>query len=326
MAKQPFTLSIVCPAFNEETVLPLFHAELSRVLAAIPADCNIEVVYVDDGSRDRTLAVLRDLAAGDDRIRFLSFSRNFGHQAALTAGLEAARGDVVIMMDSDLQHPPNLIPTLLQHWRCGHEVVVTIRDETKGAGWLERSLSRSFYTLLSRLSDTEIRPAAADFRLMSRRAVDALLSMHESHRFLRGMVQWLGFPTIEVHYTAPPRAAGVSKYNLRRKARFALDGLFSFSKAPLRLSTWIGVLAIILGCIVCGSAILGRTSGQPDAVAKLLLGSCYLLFGAVLGAVGVLGEYIGRIYDQVRARPAYVVKEFGPVPPADRRANQRAAA
>jgi dolichol-phosphate mannosyltransferase len=206
-----------------------------------------------------------------------------------------------------------LIPTLLDHWRSGYEVVITIRDETQGAGWLERTLSRAFYVFLSHLSETEIRPAAADFRLMSRRALDALLGMHESHRFLRGMVQWLGFPTAQVHYTAPKRAAGVSKYNFRRKAQFALDGLLSFSKAPLRISAWIGVVAFLVGGLFCGGGLIGSALGLWSIWRTLLLGSVYLMGGAMLAALGIVGEYLGRIYDEVRARPKYVIKEEGPI-------------
>jgi dolichol-phosphate mannosyltransferase len=300
----PLTLSVVCPAYNEEEVLPLFHRELDAVLAGLPPRYRVEVVYVDDGSRDGTLGVLRSLAAADARVRYLSFSRNFGHQAALTAGLEAARGELVVSLDSDLQHPPTLIPALLEQWQAGYDVVITIRDAAPGPVRLEHRLSRWFYRFMAWLSDTEVRPAAADFRLMSRPALDALLRMREYHRFLRGMVGWLGFPASEVHYTPAPRGAGRPKYDLRRKLRLALDGLVSFSKVPLRLPVPAGLVAGAFGLLTCLYALLpGRPAGAFH------LGSLYLLGGAVLCALGVLGEYLGRIYDEVRARPCYVVKE-----------------
>lgn len=306
MAQEAFTLSVVCPAFNEEKVLPLFHQQLAAVLDGLPDACTAEVLYIDDGSRDRTLAVLHGLAAQDPRIRFLSFSRNFGHQAALTAGLEAARGDAVITMDSDLQHPPTLIPTLLGHWQDGKDVVLSIREVGEGPGWRERLLSRCFYVCIGWLSHTEIRPAAADFRLLSRRAVDALLSLQETHRFLRGMVQWLGFPSAEVRYVPARRAAGEPKYTFRQRLRLALDGILSFSKTPLRLPLLAGLPAVAFGLLTCGYALL-----RTPAFGALLLGSLYLLGGGILCSLGVVGEYLGRIFDEVRARPCYIVKERG---------------
>jgi glycosyltransferase involved in cell wall biosynthesis len=317
MEQHTITLSLVCPAFNEEQVLPLFHRALSSVLAQLSPGYLVEIIYVDDGSEDRTLEVLRTLAAQDARVRYLSLSRNFGHQAALTAGMEWAQGEVLITLDSDLQHPPALIPTLLEHWQGGKDVVITLRDDCHGPNRLEHSLSRWFYKVMGWLSDTEIRPAAADFRLLSRPAVDALLRMGDRHRFLRGMVQWLGFPFAEVHYVAARRGAGKSKYNLRRKVRLALDGLLSFSKVPLRLPLGAGLLAGILGLGALGYTLGAYCSnpGGAGALPAFLVGSLYLLGGGILGALGILGEYLGRIYDQVRYRPLYVLKEHShPVP------------
>jgi dolichol-phosphate mannosyltransferase len=310
MEENVVVLSVVCPAFNEEQVLPLFHGQLVAVLDRLPAEYRAEVIYVDDGSRDGTLEVLRGLAARDVRVRFLSFSRNFGHQIALTAGLEVARGDAVISMDSDLQHPPALIPKLLEHWRAGREVVLTIRDDSQSPNRLERCLSRWFYNIMGRLSDIAIRPAAADFRLMSRPALAALLRMPERDRFLRGMVQWLGFPSAEVPYVPARRGAGRSKYSFRRKLGLAVDGLLSFSRAPLRLPLVLGLPAMVVGLLVIASAVVPGLAipGEGRRMAALL-GSLYLLGGCLLCVLGVFGEYLGRIYDQVRDRPLYVVKE-----------------
>lgn len=326
MSANPPTLSLVCPAYNEEEVLPCFHRELSAVIDRLGQDYRIEVIYVDDGSRDGTLETLRKMAAADARVRYLSFSRNFGHQAALTAGLEAARGDVVITMDSDLQHPPALIPALLEQWRAGKDVVLTIRQDND-TGLVKRWTSRWFYVLMRLLSDTEIRAAAADFRLMSRRAVDALLQMREAHRFLRGMVQWLGFPSAEIPFVVQQRAAGRSKYNLKRMLALAADGAISFSRTPLRLVMLSGLLLSGLGVVGTASSLgcwLAR--GGADAGWTVVLGALLLIGGGILFALGVVGEYVGRIYEQVKGRPLYVVKEAGNLSAVGRDPGLRVAA
>jgi dolichol-phosphate mannosyltransferase len=213
-------------------------------------------------------------------------------------------------MDSDLQHPPALIPVLLEQWRQGKDIVLTIRDDTDGSGTIKRATSRLFYGLMRLLSDTEVRPAAADFRLMSRQAVESLLQMREAHRFLRGMVQWLGFASAEVHFTAPRRAAGRSKYSLRRMLAFAADGIISFSLTPLRLVMLAGVLATVFGLVDCGCMLLrGLAHPGTERALGLVFGSVYLVGGMILFALGLVGEYVGRIYEQVKARPLYVVKE-----------------
>jgi dolichol-phosphate mannosyltransferase len=302
-------LSVVSPVYEEEEALPYFHRVLGEVLDGLAGEYDIEIVYVDDGSRDGTLPLLRRMTREDPRVRYHSLSRNFGHQAALTAGLERARGDVVVTLDSDLQHPPSLIPALLARWREGFDVVATIRADDRSLGWFKRLTSRGFYGLMRWFSDTEIRAAAADFRLMSRRAVQGLLQLKESHRFLRGMVHWLGFPTTEVHFSPAARAAGVSKYTVGRMLRFAADGVLSFSRVPLRLPLYLGVAAGAAG-LAYGAWLLTRlatgTGVRETSLALMLL---LLIGGAVLCSLGVLGEYVGRIYEQVKGRPLYVVKE-----------------
>ena len=310
-------LSVVCPAFNEEEVLPRFHAELCAVLDPLRREYEVEILYVDDGSRDGTLEVLRRLAAGDARVRYLSFSRNFGHQAALTAGLEHARGDVVVSMDSDLQHPPALLPVLLEKWRAGHDLVLTLRQDDPRLSPFKRLSSRAFYRLLRWLSDTEVRAAASDFRLMSRKALDALLRLHETHRFLRGMVNWLGFPTTTVPFMPASRAGGVSKYTLRRMLTLALDGMLSFSKVPLRLALLLGALLFLLG-LGAGAWALARALFAEASGTGVVLTALFLVGGCVLGALGVLGEYVGRIYEQVKGRPHYLLKEASPATAAGR--------
>jgi dolichol-phosphate mannosyltransferase len=301
-------LSIVCPAYEEEAALPAFHQELLRVLAPLQHEYEIEVVYVDDGSRDGTLDLLRQWARADARVRYLSLSRNFGHQAAITAGLEQARGDVVITMDSDLQHPPGLLPVLLAKWKEGHDIVLTIRSEDAGLGRFKRFSSQGFYKLMRWMSDTETRPAAADFRLMTRKAVDALLRLRESHRFLRGMVQWLGFRSAEVPYQPARRVAGVSKYNLRRMLTFGCDAVFSFSRLPLRLSAFLG-LALLLGGLGLGLYELLLAPFGGGSGTGVILAALGLVGGCILGSLGIIGEYVGRIYEQVKGRPIYLLKE-----------------
>ena len=303
-------VSVVSPVFQEEEALPHFHRVLAGVLDGIADEYDTEIIYVDDGSRDGTLPLLRRLAAADPRVRYHSFSRNFGHQAALTAGMERARGDAVVTLDSDLQHPPALIPALLRKWREGADVVVTIRADDPALSLFKRISSRCFYALMGRLSDVEIRPAAADFRLLSRRALDALLRLRESHRFLRGMVQWLGFPSAEVYFEPAPRKAGASKFTLLRQLNFAFDGMLSFSRAPRRLPLYLGLAAAAAGLAYGGYLLLALlASGRAVETADLALLSLQLIGGAVLFSLGVVGEYAGRIYEQVKGRPLYVVKE-----------------
>lgn len=310
MAKR-LKLSVVCPAYEEEEGLPIFHQELTAVLDSLQRDYDAEILYVDDGSRDGTLRVLHELAACDPCVRFISLSRNFGHQAALTAGLDHATGDAVISMDSDLQHPPALIPRLLEKWREGHDVVLTIRGDDKRLSLSKRLTSKLFYCLIRSMSDTDIRPAGSDFRLLSRKAVDQLKQLRERHRFLRGMVQWLGLPTAEIPFTPHSRRTGQSKYTFRRMLKLASDGILSFSLAPLRLAMGLGVLAIAFSVVLL-AVLAVRRFWVPDSLTHgwaWVLISGHFLSGLILLALGVVGEYVGRIYEQVKERPIYIVKE-----------------
>ncbi|MFO0807014.1 MAG: glycosyltransferase family 2 protein [Gemmataceae bacterium] len=310
--RQPL-LSIVCPAYEEQEVLPHFHEALCESLESIRNEYRLEIVYVDDGSRDRTLEVLRTIAESDRRVRFLSLSRNFGHQAALTAGLESARGEAVVTLDSDLQHPPELIPTLVAKWREGFDVVLTIRADDQRLSWFKRTSSQMFYRLLRRWSDLDVRVAASDYRLMSRRAVQALLSLRESHRYIRGMVQWLGFPTAEVPFVPNARKAGVSKYTLRKMVRLASDGLFSFSRVPLRLSVLAGFAITGLSSVATVASVFARSRVRPvDPLLVALLIAVHIVGATMLGAMAVLGEYVGRIAEECKRRPAYLLKEVFP--------------
>jgi dolichol-phosphate mannosyltransferase len=307
-------LSVVCPAFEEEKVLPRFHAELCAALAPLQPEFQIEIVYVDDGSCDRTLDFLRRLARTDPRVQYLSFSRNFGQQAALTAGMEHACGDIVITLDSDMQHPPVLIPTLVEKWKEGHDIVLTLREDDPRLSYFKRLTSRAFYQVMRWLSDMDLRAGASDYRLMTRKALDSLLQLHETHRFLRGMVNWLGFPTTTVRFAPDTRGAGVSKYTLRRMVSLALDGMLSFSKLPLRLSFGLG-MGVLLGALgYAGFAVLQGLfgSGPVGWGYHILLLAVLLTSGCVLSCLGIVGEYLARVYEQVKVRPLYLLKETSP--------------
>ncbi len=314
MAAPVCKLSIVCPAFEEEEVLPHFHAELCATLSRLGPEYNVEVLYIDDGSRDGTLAFLRHLTATDPRIRYLSFSRNFGQQAALTAGMEHARGDVVITLDSDLQHPPDLIPALLEQWRKGHDIVLTFREDDPRLSYFKRLSSRAFNMVMRWLSDTPVSSAASDYRLLSRKAVDALLRLHEKHRFLRGMVNWLGFPTTTVAFFPASRGAGITKYTLRRMLALAIDAMLSFSRLPLRLSFVLGLLFVLVGLGYGATVMLRALFGGTISGNQAVLISLYGIGGSILCSLGIVGEYVGRIYEQVKARPLYLLKEASPEP------------
>ena len=310
-------LSVVAPAYNEEAVLPLFHDELGRVLITLQDEFETEIVYVDDGSDDATPAVLTRLTLTDHRVRFVRLSRNFGHQAALTAGLAQARGDLVVSMDADLQHPPAVLRELLARWRDGHEVVVTIRRDDHSLGLFKRLTSRLFYLAMRHMSGMDVRPAAADFRLLTRKALDALLRMPERHRCLRGMVHWLGFPTAEVPFTAPPRRAGRSKFTVVRMARLARDGLLSFSRVPLHAALLLAGLMLLVSLVGTTAAwALCRPPGPTGWLILALIGGGHLAAGGVWVSLVAFSEYLARVHEQALGRPLYVVQDTSDAPTA----------
>jgi polyisoprenyl-phosphate glycosyltransferase len=302
-------LSVVIPCLNEEQVLSKTHSQLVRVLNEAPV--GFEVIYVDDGSTDSTAEVLRALQAQDPHTRVVRFSRNFGQQIAITAGLEHASGDAVVIIDADLQDPPAVIFEFLGKWMDGYDVVYGVRKEREGETQFKLWTAKLFYRLIGQLSDTRIPVDTGDFRLMDRRVVDALLSMPERDRFVRGMVGWLGFSQTAVAYHREPRVAGDTKYSLFKMIRFALDGIFSFSIFPLRLATWIGFAAsglAILGIIIVlldkYFAVPGMVKGWSSTVIAVLF-----IGGVQLICLGIIGEYVGRIYGESKRRPLYVVRE-----------------
>jgi polyisoprenyl-phosphate glycosyltransferase len=303
-------ISLVSPAYQEADNLPRFIAEVSRVLAELNR-YEWEIIIVDDGSTDQTPEVLRRLREGDQRIKWISLSRNFGHQAALTAGLEHAGGDAVIMMDSDLQHPVRLLPELIQKWEVGYDVVLTIRKEDRSLGLLKRLTSHGFYRCINGMSRVPIREAAADFRLMSRKSLQAFLRFGEVHRFIRGMIAWMGFRIAEIEFEPEPRASGQSKYSWAKMFCLALDGITSFTIVPLRLIAVFGLLIFVLTLLYAAYAVilwLIHPNSLQTGWTSLLI-CINFLGGAVLLTLGIIGEYVGRIYEQTKGRPIYLVKE-----------------
>lgn len=299
-------ISVVVPAYNEADNLPILKERLEAVLRAYGS---YEILIVDDGSRDDTLAVLQRFATADARVRYLSLSRNFGHQNALKAGLDNATGACVITLDADLQHPPEIIPDMVERWKAGFEVVNTVRRD-RGSAPFKRATSWMFYYFVNFISDFEIRPGAADFRLLDRKVLVALSSLGDRTQFLRGAIPWLGFRQCEIEYTPDERACGEPKYDLKRMAGLAIDGITSSSIRPLRISTLLGIVMSVLAAsyaayalatkLVLGTAITGWTS--------LLIGMM-LLGGVQLLMLGIIGEYLGKVLLEVKGRPPYVVRE-----------------
>lgn len=302
-------ISIVVPCYNEEPVILETHRRLAAVAAGLaPTRC--EFVYVDDGSGDKTLEILRQIQAGCADARVVGLSRNFGHQIATTAGIEHAAGDAVVVIDADLQDPPEVIPEMVGRWLDGYDVVYGLRTERPGETWFKLWTARTFYRLLGRASRIQIPSDVGDFRLMSRRAVDALLAMPERDRFLRGMVSWVGFRQVAVLYQRAPRLAGESKYPLMKMIRFAVDGILSFSFTPLRLAMWTGFGAMGMAFVGIVYAILLRLYTHDWVRGWASIFVAVLFVGGVqLVCLGIVGEYIGRIYEEVKQRPLYFVQE-----------------
>ena len=315
-------LSVVVPCFNEEPVVRQTHQRLVAVLQDLPG-LQFEIVYVDDGSGDSTLDILRQLQKEDSRIRVIVLSRNFGHQVALTAGLEHAEGDAVVAIDADLQDPPEVIPEMLARWRDGADVAYGVRVARQGETRFKLWSARFFYRLINRLSEVAIPLDTGDFRLMDRRVVEAFRGMPERHRFVRGMVAWLGFRQEPVHYERQARLAGQTKYPLRKMLLFAIDGIVSFSFAPLRLATRMGFAAsgvAVLGVIY---ALVLRILTDTWVPGWTLIFIAILFLGGVqLVVIGILGEYLGRIYGESKKRPLYLVRER--IPPAAAASGPRA--
>ncbi|HEY4828216.1 MAG TPA: glycosyltransferase family 2 protein, partial [Solirubrobacteraceae bacterium] len=296
-------LSVVAPVYNEEATIEQFYARVCTALQGI----RFELVLVDDGSTDGSEMEMRKLASNDPRVRVVQLSRNFGHQTALTAGLDHARGDAVVMLDADLQDPPEVIPLMLDHWRGGCDVIYAVREQRDGESRFKLATARWFYALFDRLAQVELEHNSGDFRMLDRRALDALLSMRERNRFLRGMTVWVGYRQAAVPYNRDPRFAGKTKYTIPKMLRFSFDAISSFSHRPLQLATLFGFLISTLAFVAIPVVIVLRILGSYLPGFSSLTIAVLLLGGIQLIAIGLIGEYVGRIYDEVKGRPLYLV-------------------
>ena len=303
-------VSIICPAYREEEVLPHFHAALSRVLGPLESQYHFEILYIDDGSRDKTLAAMLALGHGDARVRVLSLARNFGKEAALQAGLEHAEGELIITMDTDLQHPPELIPQLLEKAKGPVDLVITVRQEYQKPGWFNQLGTGIFYRILGALSEIEIRQETSDFLLMKRKVAAVLLQMQEKHRYMKGLIHWMGFKYREVAFRPQERTLGHTKFSFLRLVMLGKDCLFSFSKKPLTLATTFGCITLLVGLAWAVAALVQTflQVGNTSLTAHYLIVSSHVFAGTILLAIGILGEYLGRIWEQVRSRPNYLLK------------------
>jgi dolichol-phosphate mannosyltransferase len=301
-------LSLVIPLFNEEAVLPLLIERLDAVLAGL--DCAAEVILIDDGSRDRTLTLVRDLAARDPRYRALSFSRNFGHQAAITAGLDVASGDAVVIMDADLQDPPEILARMLELYREGYDVVSAQRVGREGDGWWKRVTASGFYWIMRKTVDERIVPEVGDFRLLSSAVVRALRQFREQHRFMRGLIAWLGFREAVVPFERGPRAAGMTKYPTLKMAGFAWTAITSFSGLPLRVGVLAGLAMTLMGALYFVYALYRALVAHATVPGWTSLVFLQIFFsGATLLSIGLMGEYLARVYDESKRRPLYIVRD-----------------
>ena len=303
--------SIVCPCYNEEAMLPLYYEAMERIVFSQRTDVAFELILINDGSKDQTLPVIRALAEADPRVKYISFSRNFGKEAAMYAGLKHAKGDFVCVMDCDLQDPPELIAQMLERLRedaC--DCVATRRVTRKGEPKIRSAFARAFYRIINKISDTEFVDGARDFRMMRRCVVDAVLELDEYHRFSKGIFMWVGFDTVWLEYENVERAAGETKWSFWKLAKYAVEGIVSFSTVPLQLATAVGSVVSALALIyMVIRVIIAMIWGNPVAGYPSLLAITLTLGGFILLALGIIGEYVARTYMQVKQRPIYIQKE-----------------
>ncbi|HXU94375.1 MAG TPA: glycosyltransferase family 2 protein [Gallionella sp.] len=308
-------ISVIVPAYNEAEVLPEFHRRLSQTLSEL--DLDSEIIYVNDGSKDATVIILHALQKKDPRVTIVDLSRNFGKEIAMTAGIDHASGDAVVVIDADLQDPPELIHELVRHWRDGYDDVYAKRASRDGESFMKRATAHLFYRLLHALSNVDIPPDTGDYRLLSRRAVDSLKQLKEQHRFMKGLFNWVGFERKEVLYHRDPRSAGKSKWNYWRLWNFALEGITSHSTAPLRIASYLGFFVAFCAFVYAvymaydklahGNAV----AGYPSLIVTMLF-----LGGVQLITLGIIGEYLGRMFDESKRRPLYFIKNYVPAPSA----------
>ncbi|NEO62138.1 MAG: glycosyltransferase family 2 protein [Moorea sp. SIO4G2] len=302
------TYSLVIPVYNEEnSILELYR----RICTVMDQLGEVELILVNDGSCDRSLELMRDLHQKDPRVCYLSLSRNFGHQIAVTAGLNFVRGQGIIVLDADLQDPPEIIPVLVEKWQQGYQIVYAQRTQRRRESWLKRFPAYLFYRLLRRLANVEIPLDTGDFCLMDRRVVDVLNAMPERNRYVRGLRSWVGLRQTSVSYVRDPRFAGEIKYTIRKSLALAVDALVSFSKVPLRIATYLGLLATAIALLMAGLVLYWRIfePNSPVTGFATIMIAIFFLGAVQLVSIGILGEYVGRIYEEVKGRPLYVLSE-----------------
>src|SRR5215510_2671268 len=306
--------SFVIPIYNEEENIVEMYRRLKLVAETLEKE--VEIVLVDDGSRDRSLELMRDLHRRDPGVRYVSLARNFGHQIAVTAGLQFATGDAVIVLDADLQDPPELVPKMIELWRAGHQVVYAQRTVRREESLVKRALAYGFYRFLRRLTDVDIPADTGDFCLMDRQVVDILNALPERGRYLRGLRAWVGFRQAAVTFERDPRFAGEVKYTFRKSLSLAVNGIVSFSRVPLRIASYLGLLAALLAVVMIVLVVYWRIFKHPASLINYtIVTSAIFFFGAVqLLCLGILGEYLGRVYDEVKGRPIFTVKEVAGIP------------
>jgi glycosyltransferase involved in cell wall biosynthesis len=302
-------VSVVVPVFNESAVIPTFYERASRAMSALP-DADYELIFVDDGSKDDSYAQLAALAASDPRVRVVKFSRNFGHQVAITAGLDHASGDAVVVIDADLQDPPEVIAQMVEQWRAGSDVVYGVRADRAGESAMKLMTAKAFYRILNRITKISIPVDVGDFRLISRRVADQLRQLREKDRFVRGLVSWLGFRQTGVSYHRQSRFAGETKYPYSKMLKFAFDGVTSFSTVPLKLSSWLGYAASALAFLYLLSVFVQKLRGITVPGFATIMVAMMFLGGVQLICLGIIGEYLGRVFNECKPRPVYVVEEL----------------
>lgn len=303
-------ISVVVPMYNEEEVARVCHERLKKTFSGLSYD--YELIFVNDGSRDGTLGILKEIAKEDAYTKVVSFSRNFGHQNAVSAGVDYAIGDAVVLIDADLQDPPELIPKMISAWEAGWEVVYATRKARKGESAFKRATAKLFYRILNALSDTEIPRDTGDFRLMDKKVVEALKQMPEQNRFIRGMVSWVGFKQLPIAYERDERLAGETKYPFKKMKKFAIDGITGFSLKPLKLMGYLGAFAVLLAAVILIYSVVQRWLFPAHVIrgwASVMVAISFFS-GVQLLSLGVIGQYLGRTYDEARKRPLYLVDEL----------------
>lgn len=313
-------VSLVAPVYCEEELIEEFYARVKAMLAGLAPKYDHEIVLVNDGSTDRTLEILKGLAERDPHLRVASFSRNFGHQMAITAGIDLAAGDAVVIIDSDLQDPPEVVPRMIAKWEEGFKVVYGVRSEP-GESRFKLATASLFYRLLQRLSDTRLPRDAGDFRLLDRAVVAVIKQMREEHRYMRGMMAWVGFPQFGLQYQRDPRHAGQTKYTVPKMVRLAVNAILSFSAKPLYVASYLGIVVTLLALILAARTFIGKLFDPSASVPGWTTLMVIVLFlgGVQLMTIGILGQYVGRLFEQSKQRPLYIVSEsygFGPRPAA----------